>query len=145
MRIYRKKITFGEKTFEVAIDRAMTAEILEENPDVLSDAFELQEITMKYPERGQALVMNMIRDGVYSKFVTLKEKYTDEKCEILRKALPKMLEKAGAPVLISAESIIAYAKENEAEEVLADAIYGMVMTAFTTSEQEKSKIKLAID
>lgn len=135
MKILEKKVEFGEMTFRVATDRNIAVKAFEEYPDLIEYLFKKQN---KANVNDSEFFLDALRNKELGELFSMEEKIN----KLIVFALPLMLEKAGD--MTSAESIIEYAEENDAIELLNSAMMEFLVQGFTQREAAKPKIGLSM-
>lgn len=135
MRILKKHIEIGEKSFDVSVDRDIVAEVLEAFPEQFEFLKELGDKN----GIGKSDTIGLAKAHKLKDWLSFKDKIKDVSCF----ALPFMLKKAGETSLTSDE-IISYVEENEVDEFYS-VIWEIVLMGFTIGgEERKAKVKLTV-
>lgn len=132
-----KKVTLGEIEFKVGTNRNILVDVLEANEEYTDIMF--RQTTDELKTDGNLDFKKMIKAKKISDLLKLQDLIP----EVSKYALPKMLECANEN--IEAEKIIAYAEENEVDDVLYNGLNEFLLEAFTFGKQDKNpKVKFAI-
>lgn len=127
MKILKKHVEMGEKIFDIAIDRAIAAEVFEAFPEQLEAT-----ISLSSADKKSDGIVSLAKEGQLKNIIILQERTKD----VTRFSLPMLLEKAGEENSKSiAEEIMKYAEENEVSEFY-DAVWNFIMMGFTSGERE---------
>ena len=140
MKILKKHVTCGEKKFSVAIDRDIAASVMEQYPDFLEI---VQEIASKQADGEQTL---SLAKAAKKKKLGILLSIPDMQMNIVKTALPLMLAKAGEKDTEAlAADVLAYAEENEVDDLLRDGLFSFFMEGFTLGERtRKHKVAFAM-
>lgn len=134
-----KQITLGEMVFNVGSNRNILVDVLENNEEYAECIFSQSEKS-KDNNTDKVDFKSLIKNKKMGEILKLEELIP----EVVKYALPKMLEFTGET--ISADDIIAYAEENQADDILYEALHDLLIKAFTSGKQDKQpKIKFAIN
>lgn len=137
MKILTKTVECGEYVFEIATDRAIAVKTFEAFPTFIEKAVN-GDIPSGLNEKD--FFINAIRQKRLGELLALQEQLND----IAAFALPLMIKKAGGDEK-SADKILAYAKENDVDMMLANAVLELLMQGFTQGERQKApKVRFAI-
>lgn len=136
MKILKKHVELGEKTFDVAIDRAIVADIFEAYPEQLEVLLSVSKI-----EDSENSIVSLAKSKYLKKIILLKETTKD----VVGWSLHMLLEKAGMESpKEKASDILNYVEENEVDEFY-DAIWGFILEGFTLGERErKAKVSFVM-
>lgn len=143
----RKKVTFGEKKFEIEINRKIAANAMNKFKDFYADIIGLSRAVGDVKEDDNIdFVEAAIRTGKIGAVVQSEV----IKSKIAEYALPQMLNAASEQSYEVSEQqaaeIIKYAKENTALALLSDTINDLILEAFFTDEpDEKPKVTLTME
>ena len=108
MKILKKHVELGEKTFDVAIDRAIVADIFEAYPEQLEVLLSVSKI-----EDSENSIVSLAKSKYLKKIILLKETTKD----VVGWSLHMLLEKAGMESpKEKASDILNYVEENEVDE-----------------------------
>lgn len=140
MRILKRHIEMGEKSFDVAIDRSIVADVFERFPNQLELMVNMRD--KKYDDTESETESETKTDIVeLAKTKRLKDLivYEDNAREIVIFALPMLLEKAKENDPVSmAHDILNYVEENEVDEFYT-AIWEFILSGFTTNGRDKEQ------
>lgn len=137
MNILTKTVECGEYVFEIATDRAIAVKTFEAFPTFIEKAVN-GDILSSGNEND--LFIKAIQQKKLGELLEVQEQLF----EIAAYALPLMIKKAGGDET-SADRILEYAKENDVDILLSNAVIELLMQGFTRSERERSpKVRFAI-
>lgn len=132
MRTLKRHIEMGEKSFDVAIDRAIVADVFEAFPDQLELMVNMSD---KNDDESGTNIVELAKTKRLKSLLTFEDKVKD----IVVFALPMLLEKAKeSDPLSTAEDILIYVEKNEIDEFYT-GIWEFILSGFTTNERDKEK------
>lgn len=142
MKFAKKNLIFGEKTYPIAIDRAITADVFEEHIDALTknDEF-LSFLQGVLDEKGDAQLTTsyLAKTKKLKAFIKISEERLSAIKLAVDHALPLMLEKAGMEKADS-EHTATHIVEKVAAATNSDdfyeAVWKFIALGFTTSAEE---------
>lgn len=140
MKILKKNVTCGEKKFSVAIDRDIAASVMEQYPEFLEL---VQDMASKQASGKMEL---SLAEAAKQKKLGALLSIPDMQMDIVKTALPLMLAKAGEKDTEAlAADVLAYAEENEVDDLLRDGLFSFFMEGFTLGERtRKHKVTFAM-
>lgn len=132
MKVLKKHVEMGELKFDIGVDRVIVADVFDHFPEQLAAMLDIY-------GSGDEDIVSMAKGKRLKQFILFNER----KDEIIKYALPQMLEKAngdGEPVDYEKKSseIISFAEENEVNEFF-DGVWEMIVSGFTIRERDKKK------
>lgn len=137
MKLLTKTVECGEYVFEIATDRAIAVKTFEAFPTFIEKA-----VNGNLPSANDEkdFFIQAIRQQKLGELLEAQEQI----CDIAAFALPLMIKKAGGDEK-KADKILAYAKENNVDLLLANAILELLLQGFIRSGQDsKPKVRFAI-
>lgn len=148
----RKIITFGEKKFEIEINRKIVLDVINQFNDYFANLISIARIHNDKKEQSGNnsdyfdFIETAIRTKMWGAIIGREETQAD----IARFALPKMLSMASGQAIQFAEKqaddIMSYAEENNAVDLLSETIENLIIDGFFTEEaDEKPKITLTME
>lgn len=135
MKVLEKTATLGEMTFKVQTNRDIAVKTFEEFPD-------LMEYLINQQARGKQDETQFFLNAIKNKELSLLFNMDEKLCELIKFALPLMLESAKDTT--NANDIIEYAKENDVLETFNSAMLEFLVQGFTPREQGKAKIQFSM-
>lgn len=135
MKVLEKTATLGEMTFKVQTNRDIAVKTFEEFPD-------LMEYLINQEARGKQNDTQFFINAIKNKELGMLFNMDEKLCELIKFALPMMLESAKDTT--SANEIIEYAKENGVQETFNAAMLEFLVQGFTQREQAKPKIQFSM-
>lgn len=142
MKTLKKHIDCGVYSFDVAIDRDIAIEALEEYPALAEYVFTQAEESAKKPSTKKETETDFVIRAIKEK--RLKDYF--QTAELLKEcakfAFPKMLKKAGSD--LNAQEIIEYVYENNVQEEFCSNIFQLVILVFTQREVGVKKVNFSM-
>ena len=138
MKILKKQVTCGEKEFAVSVDRDIAVAAFEHFPELL----DLIQAMSESGEKGKISLAEAAKKKQLGALFGLNE----QTMKVVESAFPLMLEKAGEDSpKEKAKEILAYADENEVDDLLRDGMFSFLMEAFSLGERaRKHKVAFAM-
>lgn len=141
MKFLEKKVTLGEKSFKVRINRDIAVKSFEEYPDILEYFIKQNDIKSKLKNGKQNdtdTFITMLKNKQLSALFDTNERIA----ELVKFALPIMIGEANDDA--DANEIIEYASENGVIETFNAAMVEFIMQGFTIGELGKAKIEFSM-
>lgn len=137
MNILTKTVECGEYVFEIATDRNIAVKTFEAFPTFIEKAVNGDILS---GQNEKDFFVTAVKQKRLGELLEAQEQIS----EIAAYALPMMIEKAGGERSVAAK-ILEYAKENDVDIMLANAIIEFLMQGFIRGERERApKVRFAI-
>lgn len=132
MVVLKKHVEMGELKFDIGVDRVIVADVFDNFPDQLATMLDIY-------GAGDEDIVSMAKGKRLKQFVLFNER----KIEVIKYALPQMLQKASEvgeqqDYEKKASEIISFAEDNDIQEFF-DSVWEMIISGFTIRERDKKK------
>ena len=132
MLVLKKHVEMGELNFDIGVDRVIVADVFDNFPDQLAAMLDIY-------GAGDEDIVSMAKGKRLKQFVLFNER----KIEVIKYALPQMLQKASEvgeqqDYEKKASEIISFAEDNDIQEFF-DSVWEMIISGFTIRERDKKK------
>lgn len=132
MLVLKKHVEMGELKFDIGVDRVIVADVFDNFPDQLATMLDIY-------GAGDEDIVSMAKGKRLKQFVLFNER----KIEVIKYALPQMLQKASEvgeqqDYEKKASEIISFAEDNDIQEFF-DSVWEMIISGFTIRERDKKK------
>lgn len=153
----KKILSIGEKEISIGLDRAIVCEVVDKFNDFFADLYNAaadaidNKSNIDEQNDSQNTAIKNIAEKIRNKQVSFVLMLPDKKLEVMTYAMPKLIKKGCPDYSLKecqqkAKEIIDYCYDNEAENLLADAIFDFINEGFTADEAErKPKITVTLN
>lgn len=131
MKFLEKQVTLGDMEFKVRTNRDIAVKAFEEYPELIEYILNKQGDESK---SEQQYFIEALRNKELGTLINMNDKISD----LIMFVLPLMLNEANDKT--DANSIIEYAKENDADEIFNAKMLEFLVEGFTLRGQDKPKI-----
>lgn len=146
----RKNITFGEKKFEVEINRKIVLDVITQFDEYFANLINIVRMYDEKKDESNNNYFDFFETVIRTKTMGVIVGREETQADIAKFALPKMLSAANGQAIQFSEQqtndIMSYAETNKAVGLLAEAIENLIIDGFFTEEaDEKPKITLTME